>query len=186
MGFDEIILHKAIVVRNPKCAMIKKPLSKILEKLWDEIDSDGISLKTVWGSMPMNSLLYINEIQAKLQEAIIIKNAVLVEELLIVISVDGYDASYTTLLCKLLEYNWHDRHEDIVMTLLEIKDPLSIDCIYKAALHIPAWDEGRSLAKKCIWALKAIGTSDAIDKIEKLANLDDVIIREVASMNLGR
>ena len=104
--------------------------------------------------------------------------------LLIIASRDGLDKTYSPVLCKLLFEEWHFSQEDIVMMLEDIKDPNSIESLFNAALKIPGHDDGRSLAKKCIWTLKAINTKSAIEKIILLSHSDDEIIRKNAILNL--
>ena len=163
--------------------MQKKRFDIIIKQIWEYQKRNDFT--SIWENMPIAQCLYSEEILKKLKESQDSKDSKLLEELLIICTLDGYDLSYTPIFCDLLKQNWHDRHEDIVMGFEEMKDPNSIDCIYNAALKIPAWDDGRSLAKKSIWALKAIGTSKAIRKIELLADSQDEIIKEVAKMNLN-
>ena len=45
--------------------------------------------------------------------------------------------------------------------------------------------EYRQLAVKCVWALAAIGTSDAVRVLREAANSEDAPIREAAERKLG-
>ena len=126
----------------------------------------------------------MNEILAQLIAAKETKDSDLLENLLNLKNQKKYNTLHTEILCQLLKEVWHDRHEDIIMTLNDIKDTRSIDSIYEASLYIPEWDDGRSLAKKCIWALRSINTFESIEKIKILANSNDLIIRETAKLNL--
>jgi hypothetical protein len=83
-----------------------------------------------------------------------------------------------------LPETWHHSAEDIVMQLKKIQDPTSVDLLYRTALAIPAYDEGRSLAKKCIWALGAINVSQAREKLQLLSSMGDWIIEEAATREL--
>lgn len=112
------------------------------------------------------------------------KNDYSLELLLILASRDGLNNSYTEILCSLLRDDWHELHEDIIMMLEEIKDQSSIGCIFESALNIPDYDDGRSLAKKCIWALGAINTMKSREKLELLKMNKDPIISEAASMEI--
>jgi len=110
----------------------------------------------------------------------------LLEDILIAASRDGLNEKYTKVLCALLKDDWHYCQEDIIMMLEEIKAPESVNCIYEAALNIPDYDDGRSLAKKCIWALGAINTAEAKEMLILLTASDDPIVKEAASMQLNQ
>lgn len=97
---------------------------------------------------------------------------------------DGADRDYTDILLQLLDENWHTSEENIVSILEIIKDPKSVDKLYEVAINVPDYDEMCALAKKCMWALSAINTPEAIQKLKLLQNSDDPIIRENASFQL--
>jgi hypothetical protein len=123
----------------------------------------------------ITELLKTNEIQISLN----------LELLIILATRDGLNADYTDVLCKLLMEEWHEYHEDIVMMLEEIKDQNSVNALYSTALKIPEYDDGRSLAKKCIWALGAINNENANAKLQELAGSHDEIIAEAAKIQLA-
>jgi hypothetical protein len=102
------------------------------------------------------------------------------ELLLNIASRDGLNNKYTKVLCSLIIEEWHFSQEDIAMMLEEIKDNSSVGCLYAAAIKIPNFDDGRSLAKKCMWALEAINTDDAKHKLLLLSKHEDTIVREFA------
>jgi len=126
----------------------------------------------------------MDEILHQLLTAKKTKNAILLEEALYLYDDGNYSALHTDILCQLLQEHWHDRHEDIIMTLEVIKDPRSVEDIYTTSLSILEWDDGRSLAKNCVWTLMAINTSESIGKVKLLAQSDDRIIKEWAELNL--
>jgi hypothetical protein len=97
---------------------------------------------------------------------------------------DGVDEDYTDLLLYLLKQDWHQLQEDVIDILEMTKDPKSIDTLYKFAINIPDYDDGRSIAKKCIWALGSINTPEAIEKLTLLKSFDDPIIKKAAIMEL--
>jgi hypothetical protein len=101
-----------------------------------------------------------------------------------VIFLDGADEDYTDLLLSTLDEDWHKLKEDIISVLELTKDPKSIQRIYEAAINIPDYDDGRSVAKKCIWALGAINTASSKEKLKLLQMSDDPIIRKAATMEL--
>jgi len=97
---------------------------------------------------------------------------------------DGADSDYTDILLQLLDEKWHIEEEDIVSILEIIKDPKSVDKLYEVALDVPDYDEMCALAKKCMWALSAINTPEAIQKLKLLEKVDNPIIRENAAFQL--
>lgn len=87
----------------------------------------------------------------------------------------------------LLDEDWHFSHEDLASCLQDIRDPATVDALYRCALKrlsYLAYDEAYALAVKCIWALHDIGTSAAVERLESLASCDVEPIREAASERL--
>lgn len=95
---------------------------------------------------------------------------------------------YTAVLCEALGRRDFDvvNHEDIVDVLAEIRDPASVDCLREALWWQPEWDEFRNLGVKCIWALAAIGTPDAVAAIRDAATCQAFKVREAAAHELKR
>ncbi len=84
--------------------------------------------------------------------------------------------------------DWHRSHEDIVMLLEEIGDPESIDCIFSMFSKKPLYleyDDNCSLEKKCIWALGAIGSKYAVEKLTEISKSNNKVIREAALQQLN-
>lgn len=104
--------------------------------------------------------------------------------ILAIICHDGADKDYTDILLSLLDDHWHTAEEDIVEALEIIKDPKSIDKLYDVAIKVPDYDDMRSLARKCMYALSAINTPEAIAKLELLQGSNDPIIKENATFQL--
>lgn len=103
---------------------------------------------------------------------------------LAVLSTDGADSDYTDILLQLLDEKWHISEEDIISVLELIKDPKSVNKLYEVALDVPDYDEMRAIAKKCIWALSAVNTPEAVQKLKLLTKVDDPIIKENAIFEL--
>lgn len=137
-----------------------------------------------WDKFPEGEFRFKEETLYLMQKNIAEKDAQGLAHTLAVICNDGADREYTPFLLKLLDEKWHISEEDIVSVLEMIKDPESIDKLYETAVNIPEWDDMRGLAKKCMWALSAINTSEAINKLKMLQNSDDVIIKENATFQL--
>ena len=93
--------------------------------------------------------------------------------------------------CERLLQEGHEEHEDIVRFLQLTPDPYSIPFLRKAVLLKPqlsylAYDDYGSYYKKCFWALKAIGTPEAIAVIKEFAGSDDQVLREQALYRLSK
>lgn len=163
-----------------------KTLDQLLAELFGNTKTSPWEhpLEKIFAKEDRGKYLYTNELLEKLGDAIQMHDSKGVEYLCLISEVDGIDKRFTNILCKLLEENWHHSHEDIVMMMEIIKDPASVDCMYKISINIPSYDDGRSLAKKCIWALGAINTADAKEKLKMLSMSDDEIIKNAAVMQL--
>ena len=95
---------------------------------------------------------------------------------------------YSEILSDLLLAEWHFKHEDIVMIMKMIEDPDTVDCLYLTAfkkLPYLDYDDTFGLARKCIYALAAIQTSDAINKIKLLTTNPNEVISKYAKKELN-
>ena len=89
--------------------------------------------------------------------------------------------TYTATLCEVLTRQIEEvNNEDVVDVLAEIRDPTAVGCLEDTLRWQPSWDEFRQLAVKCVWALAATGTSEALAVLRDAANCDAVEIREAA------
>lgn len=93
--------------------------------------------------------------------------------------------------CAKLVQRDHIEHEDIIRFLQDAADPYSIPFLRQAVLLKPDleyldYDDYGSYYKKCFWALRAIGTPDAIAVIREFAISDDVTAREQALYRLSK
>ena len=141
-------------------------------------------LRGIIGEEHIGRKLLMPEIQETLEKAIRDRDEEDVADLLLLAAVDGLDASYAEVLGTLLRADFHREHEEVVTALEEVGDPESVEVLYETALRIPDWDDFRSLAKKCILALKAIGTKEAMQRLRDLSECEDAIIRESARGSL--
>lgn len=138
-----------------------------------------------WEQFPKGRLLRFKaETLSLLSENVKSLDAKGLSNTLAVIYNDGADDDYTAILLSLLDESWHTSEEDIVGILELIKDPKSIDKLYDVAVHVPDYDDMRALSKKCMWALSAINTPEAINKLELLQKSSDPIIKENATFQL--
>lgn len=93
------------------------------------------------------------------------------------------------ILNALLSLRNHQSHEDIVRTLQATADPCSVPALVSTLESEDAlapWDEGKALARKCFWALGAIGTDEAWKAIERYSHSDDPILLQWANEQLER
>ncbi len=89
----------------------------------------------------------------------------------------GHSRKLTSVICTLLERDDHQGHEDLAETLQDLRDPISVDCLYDRALRpLPYLDynDSAALRRKCVWALHDIGTPEAVAKLKLLAK-DDIV-----------
>lgn len=124
-----------------------------------------------------------------LMEGLKNKNADDIEYTLLLAFYFGCSKKYTNTLCELILKKWHFQHENIAKMLQKLKDPLSVNYLFKAAMaeyDYLAYDDSNSLAVKCIWALGDINTSSSRDKLTLLANSDTPRIKKSALHQLDR
>lgn len=133
-----------------------------------------------WDRFPHGKFRFKKETLSLLKEDLLNKDGDRLFHTMAVIWADGADSDYTEDLLQLLDEKWHISEENIVSVLEQIKDPRSVDKLYEIAIDIPDYDEMRALAKKCIFALAAIQTPEAVDKLRLLGESDDDIIKENA------
>ena len=100
-------------------------------------------------------------------------------------------ANYVPLLCELLVADFHTRHEDIIGALQDAADTCSIPFLRQAVLLKPQleyldYDDYGAYYKKCFWALRAIGTPDAIAVIREFTTSEDSAASEQALYRLSK
>lgn len=136
--------------------------------------------------LPPKTFSFADRLVSLLEKACVEKDSNKVELLIIAASADGVSNKYSEIFCKLLKEEWHEKHEDIIMLLAEIKDPDTVDCISALVYHKMPWDDVdySSLGLKCIWALGAIGNDKAIERLKELANSNVDYIKNIAEKQL--
>ncbi|WP_243374137.1 hypothetical protein [Geotalea sp. SG265] len=93
------------------------------------------------------------------------------------------------LIHDLLGADWHESHENMISILQDRKHPSSVEFIRRAALLKPElqyleYDDYGAYYKKCMWALQAIGTEEAIEAIKSFASAEDPILAREARYRL--
>ncbi|WP_109441529.1 hypothetical protein [Acinetobacter haemolyticus] len=89
---------------------------------------------------------------------------------------------------RLLELDHYD-HENIIWDLQMREDSYAIPYIKEAILLKPrleylSYDDYGSYYKKCFWALRTIGTEEAIAVIKECAQSDNPVLRNEAEYRL--
>ena len=96
------------------------------------------------------------------------------------------DGSMVSVLCDVLGRQLDEvNNDDIVDVLAVIADPAAVGCLEETMWWQPPWDEYRSLAVKCVWALAAIGTPEALEVLRDAASTAPAEVREAAAHKLG-
>jgi hypothetical protein len=93
------------------------------------------------------------------------------------------------ILNLLISLSNHHSHEDIARSLQKAHDPSSIPALVgavQADLDYLSWDKDKALARKCIWALAAIGTKEAWFEIERFSQLGEPVIASWAKEQLDK
>ncbi|MEB2185703.1 hypothetical protein VDS18_07280 [Xanthomonas campestris pv. campestris] len=102
----------------------------------------------------------------------------------------GYD-SELDYWHNLLLQDWHQEHEELISDLQMKADPSSIPYLtaaigLKPLLGYLAYDDYGAYYKKCLWALQAIGTDEAIEVIRSCTSSSDPALNNEASYRLSR
>jgi hypothetical protein len=91
-------------------------------------------------------------------------------------------------LCSMIAEDWHQSHEDTAAILQKLRRPETVGCLYEAArseFEYLAYDDNYALAVKCVWALRDIGTPEAIEKLQLLTEDPRPAVRESATARLN-
>ena len=161
---------------------MKKIDLKKLENLMIKNYKRQISFQELQKNFFENDIERIEYIKSELEKAYIEKNEKNVNILILAIFVFNlYREDFIHILCKLTREEWHERHEDIAIYFIEMELPSTVECLYELAIsdfEKYRYDEYCQLVEKCCYALGAIGTEDAKEKLKLLAKSDKDIIRE--------
>jgi hypothetical protein len=148
---------------------------------------ERISESEFLARFPVNPRTEPGYITHELQNALQTRDAAAVECATLLGFRYGFSSESAGILCELILADWHNQHENIAMALQQLRDPATVDCLYEAASMTFAYldyDESHALAVKCIWALSAINTALAIERLRLLAQSGNPIIRENARRRL--
>ena len=94
---------------------------------------------------------------------------------------------YTPVLCDVLRRRVEGvNHENGLDLLADLRDPSAVPYLEEALEWRPPWDDYRHLAVKCVWALAAIGTEEALAVLRRAAHSDSERVREASVHELER
>ena len=123
-------------------------------------------------------------VKLSLEEALESRDPIQVEYgMLLGFQLKLFNQAFAPLLKTMILEDWHREHEDMASVMQMLKDPSTVDALYRTALtRFPylEYDQSHSLAVKCLWALKAINNRDASEKLKLLAQSEDKVVRETA------
>jgi HEAT repeat protein len=90
-------------------------------------------------------------------------------------------------LILLAEASWHQRHEDVVLALQDLRCPDAVGALERTTFSVYeylAYDEHSGLARKCTWALADIGTPEAHQALSRIATCNNPTIAGYARKRL--
>ena len=161
--------------------MEKNNLEKLENLMWKEYKKQ-ISFQQLQKEFLKNDDERIEYIKTELEKAYNEKNGDSVYILISAIYMfELYSEKFVDILCKLTKEEWHGKHEDIAIYFMEMELPSTVECLYELAIsdfEKYRDDEYCQLVEKCCYALGAIGTEEAKEKLKLLAKSDKDIIRE--------
>jgi hypothetical protein len=101
---------------------------------------------------------------------------------------DLFNNDTVPMLCKYITETWHKQHENIASLLQSFKMPGSEQALANGMLiKCDYWyDDGDAFIRKCAYALKAIGTNEAHEKLKALATDSNEIIKKYALHQLEK
>jgi len=159
---------------------------ELVIKLMDDLISKNEFVQAFFENASVHSD-YLLEL---LEEVYMEKNADDLEDIMYVgFVLNLFTIKYTSILCKLIEEDWHISHEDIAALFQKLKPIDACESLYISANHrleYLEYDEAYALAVKCIWALGTINTDLSIEKLKLLATSSNEIIRESAINQLSQ
>jgi hypothetical protein len=163
--------------------MITK-INPLIAALYSEMISKEEFIREYFKDVPCSNE-YVSEL---IEKGIENKNGIVIEEAVVLLYTSFFSINlFAIKLCELLQYAWHKKHEDIAMLLKEIENPNTVGCLYKVTelkFDYLDYDDTYQFARKCVKALSAIGTQEAIDKLKLLTSSKTTKIAEYARKEL--
>ncbi len=108
----------------------------------------------------------------ELERALAEHDPELLGELLATARTLGLARQWAPVFAKLLGERWHRDQEDLASALQDLREPATSDALFAVACDsapFDATDDGRALARKCVWALHDIGARDHLARLAATA-----------------
>lgn len=103
-------------------------------------------------------------------------------------ALDVFDESFAPLLAELLLTDHHSRHEDVAKELQMLRVPSTLNALVKRCETVPPWpatiDDGAAVFRKCVWAIRSIGTEEAWNALGTLTESEFESVRQYAQEHL--
>lgn len=165
-------------------------MTKILSILLNRFSRGEIEKTEVFALFQLETgqILAENLFIAKLEKAKLDGNSEDIDLYIRLAFILGLSSKSTRILCELLLEDFHYMHEDIARLLQSLKDPNSVNCLYKAISFEPkhlSYDDSSEFARKCIKALAAIPDSLAISKLREITASENRQIAAYAKKELN-
>ncbi len=100
---------------------------------------------------------------------------------------DAFVPGFRDVLKALATEEWHTCHEDVIFALDRFRDPTAASVLFRTAmLRLPylEHDESFALGVKCTWALRHIGTEEAVERLRRLAEVQTSTVARSAISHL--
>ena len=108
----------------------------------------------------------------QIESVLATRDAVVLDRILTQARTLRLSVRWAPAFARLLGERWHTQQEDLADALQDMREPSTIDALYAVAHDAAPYnevDDGRALARKCVWALHDIGTPAAIARLHQLA-----------------
>jgi hypothetical protein len=136
----------------------------------------------------------VGEIFNQIESSALNKSADSLDYALLMANIFAFEShakALVTVFHELLPQYWHQKHEDMIQFLqlqrmTESVAALRAAIALKPKLEYLEYDDYGSYYKKCLCALAAIGTGDAVEIIRECTKSEDLALREQALYRLSK
>ncbi len=147
----------------------------------------ALSLGEVLATLPVDPYQDRDYLSRQFRDAMVRRDSERTEVLLLLAGVLQLDADCIDVYCVMMTSDHHEKHEDLAHVLQSLHDPRAIESLYFGALsRFPyrEYDDYGMLADQCMYALRSIGTLEAMRAVARLSEADDPVIAELAEWHL--
>ncbi len=147
---------------------------------YDQALGKPFAISKLMDTFPDRTHNFKNELLKLIDNKIKAKDPDKLDLLLALASRDGMDNSYKLIFKELILAKWHDFHEDLVDYIADFKDDFFTEDIYAIAtdsFYRKYDDENEATLRKCVHALKAINSENAMSKIQLLKDTGNINIK---------